>query len=444
MAATDSRELIDDVRAALAKETNAEAAREEIRAVGMIGGVKELDALLAASKKFDSRLDGAVWKSFARGGGPDAVDAIITRRDLRLLPFALFGHPETIAATASRVLATSNAELWDAWLGLQSAADIALDTAVAARALTSGNAPIARATAWHLATDYIDWPPADPKPILDALDKWHDDGYARELLSRALGRPPHESEESLAWLATEGAHSWRLYAAARLMTPAELKASKMPEYASSVVKPHHRHVPAAFSIMDNLPKGVTDEVLATTQCDAAWTGVASVQVDHAGRVQNADVARVAASNACKRALNVLIRSSLANDVTLSSAFTNDSIVLAHAGAVDSCFDESDVRDSGDETPLRVGGDVKPPRKIRSVEPMYPEESRKARDQGIIIVEARINANGCVGGMQILKALTPPLNMASLLAISQWRFAPGTLNEKPVDVLFNLTISFKLK
>ena len=31
----------------------------------------------------------------------------------------------------------------------------------------------------------------------------------------------------------------------------------------------------------------------------------------------------------------------------------------------------------------------------------------------------------------------------MLAVSQWKFAPGRLAGEPVDVIFNLTINFKV-
>jgi HEAT repeat protein len=104
VAATDTRELLEDVRAALAKETNPEAAREEIRAIGMSGGVKETDALLAASKRFDSKLDGVVWESIARGGGPEAIGAMLAAKNAGFISYAMWGHPELALATTSRIL----------------------------------------------------------------------------------------------------------------------------------------------------------------------------------------------------------------------------------------------------------------------------------------------------------------------------------------------------
>jgi protein TonB len=96
-----------------------------------------------------------------------------------------------------------------------------------------------------------------------------------------------------------------------------------------------------------------------------------------------------------------------------------------------------------EVPLRVGGDVKAPVVITRVEPTYPEVARKARIAGIVIVECIIDKTGNVTNVQVLKPLPFGLDQAAVDAVKRWKFKPGTLNGQPVDVIFNLTVNFKL-
>jgi protein TonB len=96
-----------------------------------------------------------------------------------------------------------------------------------------------------------------------------------------------------------------------------------------------------------------------------------------------------------------------------------------------------------EAPLRVGGDVKAPTVINRVEPVYPEVARKARISGIVIVECIIDKSGNVTNVQVLKPLPFGLDQAAVDAVRRWKFRPGTLNGQPVDVIFNLTVNFKL-
>jgi periplasmic protein TonB len=97
-----------------------------------------------------------------------------------------------------------------------------------------------------------------------------------------------------------------------------------------------------------------------------------------------------------------------------------------------------------DTPVRVGGNVKAPVTLERVDPRYTEVARKARIQGIVIIEAVIDRQGNVTEARILKGLPMGLDAEALAAIKRWKFKPGTLNGQPVPVYYNLTINFRLE
>ncbi len=97
-----------------------------------------------------------------------------------------------------------------------------------------------------------------------------------------------------------------------------------------------------------------------------------------------------------------------------------------------------------EGPIYVGGDVKPPEKLQSPQPQYTEIARKARVQGVVIVQAIINKQGDVTNVKVLKGLSMGLDDEAVKAIKKWKFKPATLNGKPVDVYYNLTVNFRLQ
>jgi len=456
VAVTDSRELVDDVRAALAKETNPEAAREEIRAIGITNGVTDLDALLASAKKFG--LEDDAWIAVARGAGPAAVDAAIARNVAigGVFRYGLWDHPELSTAFTSKILGRADAKVWDAWLSHLEDADVALDPQIAAIAVAHSNPEIAMPALWLLAKEYEGTPPADPKPLLDALDRANEtrpnaavsESFARELLGRALGREPKERDEWIEWLKSWKEHAVWIRNYDSLFTQAEADAAqiKLPPKKS---EPYKRIEPIGnsfFTVMTELPKGVGDEVMNATGCDGEWLGFGTVTIDRGGRARNVDVRNVYGSDACHRALNVLIRASYARAYAAKppALFTANDILLVHKAKTDNCLDEQDVVAGGPIEPVRVTPQITAPKKIRSVEPQYPESERTARVSGIIILETHINANGCIEAIKILKPLTPALNTSAIIAVSQWRFTPGLLDGKPVDVIYNLTINFKLK
>ena len=94
-------------------------------------------------------------------------------------------------------------------------------------------------------------------------------------------------------------------------------------------------------------------------------------------------------------------------------------------------------------PVRVGGNIKPPRKIRDVPPQYPPIAQSARVQGIVIIEATIGPNGKVQEARVLRSI-PLLDNAALDAVKQWEYTPTLLNGVPVPVIMTVTVNFTLQ
>lgn len=92
--------------------------------------------------------------------------------------------------------------------------------------------------------------------------------------------------------------------------------------------------------------------------------------------------------------------------------------------------------------IRVGGNIKVPTKIRNVSPVYPAEARAANVQGVVIIEARIDAEGRVAETHVLRSI-PLLDQAAVDAVSQWEFMPTLMNGKPVPVIMTVTVNFTM-
>jgi protein TonB len=101
-----------------------------------------------------------------------------------------------------------------------------------------------------------------------------------------------------------------------------------------------------------------------------------------------------------------------------------------------------VGPDGKIAPVRVGGNIKPPVKIRDVKPVYPEEALQARVQGVVIIEALIDETGKVSDAKILRSI-PLFDQAALEAVRQWEFTPTVLNGVPVPVIMTTTVTFTL-
>ena len=94
-----------------------------------------------------------------------------------------------------------------------------------------------------------------------------------------------------------------------------------------------------------------------------------------------------------------------------------------------------------QAPLRVGGEIKEPLKIRDVKPVYPQDALAAGVQGVVILEVVIGPAGNVVNAKILRSI-PLLDQAALDAVRQWEFTPTLLNGAPVSVIMTVTVNFR--
>jgi TonB family protein len=91
-------------------------------------------------------------------------------------------------------------------------------------------------------------------------------------------------------------------------------------------------------------------------------------------------------------------------------------------------------------PIRVGGEIREPRKIRDVKPIYPAEAVAAGTEGVVIIEATIARDGTVTNARVLRSASG-LDEAALTAVRQWQFTPTRLNGVPVEVLMTVSVRF---
>jgi len=93
-----------------------------------------------------------------------------------------------------------------------------------------------------------------------------------------------------------------------------------------------------------------------------------------------------------------------------------------------------------QAPIRVGGNINPPTKIKDVKPVYPPVALEANVQGVVILEAVVNGEGDVVNAKVLRGV-PLLDAAAIDAVQQWRFTPTLLNGAPVPVIMTVTVNF---
>jgi periplasmic protein TonB len=92
----------------------------------------------------------------------------------------------------------------------------------------------------------------------------------------------------------------------------------------------------------------------------------------------------------------------------------------------------------------VADEIQAPVPLYNPPPLYTEEARRARVEGVVWLQAIIRRDGTVDGFKVIRGLGYGLDESAIQAIAaKWRFKPGSRNGEPVDVQVTIEVSFRL-
>jgi protein TonB len=92
----------------------------------------------------------------------------------------------------------------------------------------------------------------------------------------------------------------------------------------------------------------------------------------------------------------------------------------------------------DHTPAPLSAPVA----TRTVDPAYPADLMRDGYEGTVVLYAVIHKDGTVGEVRILRGVQGRLDESAKLALSRWKFRPGTKNGQAVDLEAVVQIPFK--
>jgi protein TonB len=93
-------------------------------------------------------------------------------------------------------------------------------------------------------------------------------------------------------------------------------------------------------------------------------------------------------------------------------------------------------------PVRVGGEIREPRKIRHVTPVYPDLAMAAHVHGSVTLECLVSPQGLVTTVKLVRGI-PLLNTSAIDAVTQWMYTPTLKDGVPVPVILTVTVRFDL-
>lgn len=90
--------------------------------------------------------------------------------------------------------------------------------------------------------------------------------------------------------------------------------------------------------------------------------------------------------------------------------------------------------------------ITPPFPLRKTEPLYTEEARKARLQGLVILQVEVRPDGTAGpdNIAIIQGLGMGLDEKAIQAVSQWIFKPAYQDGKPLGVSMPVAVEVEFR
>lgn len=459
----DSKDFVPQLREVLSAEQDATVAREVIRAIVLLGSDDDVAFTASQLRRFPLSIDTDFGEAVARIGAPRATNLylkhVATSRDpAPAVRFALWGRAGLASGTASRFMAAGLDFAYRQVLKAAAEAGLILDSGVLLAGLRSSSAQVVTDTVWHLVELYAFDPSKVPESLREPATAAREtsstaEDLGRELLRRMLGAKAVERPEFAELLKSGPGRSLvpQSEQVRRYLTPGEMKAieegkESFPAAPKSPLAQTVRE--PEFRLPVVLPAGLASAILAKTKCSDSWLGVVKATVDRAGRVQSLDLRKTGTFGRCEDALRTMLQLSLAEPEKITSPLESANLVTVKPRGRAVCMDEDTPEDLlRSRGVLRVGGEVTAPKAVKRVEPHFPERVRRELKSSsfALTMEAVITSRGCVRDIRLLtQSPWPELNGSSVVALSEWTFEPARINGVPVDVLFNLTINYKLR
>jgi TonB family protein len=80
---------------------------------------------------------------------------------------------------------------------------------------------------------------------------------------------------------------------------------------------------------------------------------------------------------------------------------------------------------------------------RRVDPIYPEEARKAKLEGRVVVRVTVGADGKPHNIHVIQPFGSGFDEQAVAAVQQWEFQPAIKDGRRVAVYINVEVNFRL-
>jgi TonB family protein len=93
--------------------------------------------------------------------------------------------------------------------------------------------------------------------------------------------------------------------------------------------------------------------------------------------------------------------------------------------------------------FRVRGGVTPPKATFMPSPEFTEKARRAQYEGTCLLTLIVDPEGNPRDIRVVQSLSMGLDEKAVEAVQRWKFRPATKDGKPVAVLIDVQVQFRL-
>lgn len=469
--------LVPALREALAGESDAGAAREQILALGWLVGAPAQDALFAAARRFAGELDDALVLGLALRG-PQALALAGRLVEQRVEPrswdafflWATRGGNDALAEAGSAAAAIGSPQAWGALFAASARAGQPLADATVATAVRA-TPPSIRTEAYLHVLRLADRGGAVGAETRGALAQAPETDPARasdpsaalafELLQRALGHAPVDRTPLLRALDREALFRLgRDHAALRRLQRPEREAlgevrfsdkkwvENELEHGRDPVEARNQLRGNRIRTASDVPPGVIDDLVAVTGCplpkQPAWAG-GEARFDAQGTLERVGFYPTQGEAACEPAARALLLMSMLPIDRPPLGGQVDMLVLPLSQDFAACVGRAEpVPRHRATSDAEAPAAVREPRKTRNVPPSYPAAAQREGRQGVVIVEAVVGTEGCVRSAEVVSSPHVDLAGEAIRSVIQWRYTPTLLDGRAVPVVMTVTVNFRLR
>jgi TonB family protein len=93
---------------------------------------------------------------------------------------------------------------------------------------------------------------------------------------------------------------------------------------------------------------------------------------------------------------------------------------------------------------RIGGNVKPPQIIKHREPKYSDLALRLKYEGITVLQCTLTEAGTPEDIRIIRPAGFGLDENAVQAVKDWTFKPATREGRPVRVVVNVEVNYRMR